>query len=362
MGSLAPRTGHSAQHRFSARWRGSAAVACLAATLAIPGCSPSDSPNGYSVAALQDLQLLRAAADATGERTGVDPCALLEPREVEVALGKLGTVPRAANARDGDGRRCIYQGTDLRSIEVTLLATGGTAWMRHSHAAVPERKGWLFAPGRTSMSGPWDAAALEGCCRIDVMLGDSVISIDVLGSRATLEQAANLAGRAVRRLDAPLPPARPGTTKPVEIEQPSFPHATACEMLDRREVETLLGPLQAEPVGIGDATSSSCTYRYAKPLPGLPLTVGTIKSTVLWRGGYRALRKALAAPAGDGTFEEASTDLGSSLASPSVQAALGPDRILAATRDVLVTVESVPLLGRTEHVEELASALLSHIR
>jgi hypothetical protein len=85
------------------------------------------------------------------------------------------------------------------------VSAGGGDALRRMHPQLTALRGGLVLPDGSLLRGSWDAAAIDGCCRVAALRADTLVSIDVLGSRATLEQAAELIGRALRRIDEPLP-------------------------------------------------------------------------------------------------------------------------------------------------------------
>jgi hypothetical protein len=340
---------------------GGVTVAVLAlAAVCVASCSPSERSTGAPPKA---PAATRPAVRISG-RAGLDPCSLLAPREVEVALGALAGPPYLAAGRNDPIPRCVYEGRDLRSIELTLVSAGGGDALRRMHPQLTALRGGLVLPDGSLLRGSWDAAAIDGCCRVAALRADTLVSIDVLGSRATLEQAAELIGRALRRIDEPLPIAGSAGIAAAHQREAARPvPMPRCGVLTRREVEALLGPLAADPEAADRGTATACVYRLSAAARPANPGVATIRYSVQWRGGYRAFRHALAPPAGGGLLQEAN---GPDRLQPEggswEQVAADAERVLAVKRDVLVTVEAEMFLGRAEHTQELAAAIIDRIR
>jgi len=144
-------------------------------------------------------------------------------------------------------------------------------------------KGTLSLGQGATLAGDWDEAKVTGCCTLLVLLGDTMISIDVSSSNASLQQAATLANAALAHLDKPLDidgaSAVPAALA-LEAKRPT--RVDPCSLVSRAEAEALLGPLIAAPVSEGD----SCSYEL--PTQGLR-QIYELK--IRWHGGYADYRE-----------------------------------------------------------------------
>ncbi len=289
-----------------------------------------------------------------------DPCSLLKPAEVEAVLGALDDPPYLRTSSEGD-RGCVYEARDLHAIELAVVWTDGAAAMQRRHARAALGK-ILAMPDGAGRSGAWDAVALEGCCRIDALRDGSLVSVDVLGSDATIEQATMLAERALQRLASPLAiDGEAGIPAAVRRDKARPAPVAACSLLDPRDVQSVLGGTVTSSASVDHAVST-CGYQLERtPAAAVP-GPSTTSVSIRWRGGYRAFRQALEMPEAQQRVRDASGLSGEDrLIGPWERVALGTGRILAVKRDVLITVESDVFLGHADHAVELAAAVAERI-
>ena len=145
-----------------------------------------------------------------------NPCSLLEPKDLEAALGGslVGPAYRfsRANNRWGpaeDGDACRYEGANHHFIQIEVEWEGG-AKMLHMYGTVQsladqKLKGVLKLGDGSELTGEWDEAKVVNCCTFIAMRGDQLVTVDIAGSNATLEQAAGIADAALKRIEKPLP-------------------------------------------------------------------------------------------------------------------------------------------------------------
>jgi hypothetical protein len=195
-------------------------------------------------------------------RAAQDPCALLDPKDVEAALGQpLAVAPyrsedgqaKAQGTPVQDGSACRYESADFHNIHVGVL------WRNGPHALELLRKfSGIVRKGSdkvvtlskgTTLDGSWDDAQLVGCCDFYALLGERAVDVDVGGSKATVQQAAALADAALRHLDHPLPVDGNAALAAAQAHAAQRPQlGPACGLLGRAAIEAIIGPLSAEPI------------------------------------------------------------------------------------------------------------------
>lgn len=242
------------------------------AIVALTGCGKSAPPTSTDLAAVATPAKPDPYAWPDPARfevpAGPDSCTLLDPKQVELVLGEPLAVPpyrsdpnRTTNT---DGKYCTYRGKDLRWIVIDVISTGGKGVMK-SLGGIGSRinaaaKGELKLPfGGTTLDGDWDEATIASCCTLMALRDDTLVTINIGGSKATLEQAAKLANDAMKNLAKPLPINGAAGVAAANALLKTIPSvANHCALLTRAEAEAVLGPLSAEPLQ-GD---NGCDYRY----------------------------------------------------------------------------------------------------
>ena len=268
----------------------------------------------------------------------LDPCTLLEPKEVEEVLGApLASPPFLADYSDG----CAYRDGNFHNIVVQPYWEGGAAAFRMFGAMQTlvggHAKGLLKLVDGSELAGEWDEARVVGCCMFMALRADQAVSVDVTGTTTvTITQAAKLADAALKRLDHPLPiDGGNGVKAAKEYAAAHRPkRVDACALLTRPEAEALIGPLTGDPKPRGD----SCIYLR----PNLGRTFSEEDElSVDWEGGLRSLRANSALGA---RFNTA--------ANPAWEASGGSNfpGYCAVKRDVLVCLHS----GAMKHEQALA--------
>jgi hypothetical protein len=228
-----------------------------------------------------------------------DPCNLVNPKEVEAALGAPLAVPpyRSANATvdpTPSGESCVYETANFRYITLDVTYEGGskvysmTSMVKNlmksgGNADIHNnvKKNFKLDDG-TELAGEWDEASLTplNCCIFSALRGDQLITIDFTASPATLRQAALLVDSAYKRMDHPLKIDGGAAVAAARALDKTRPHPVdVCSILTRDEVEAIIGKLTAEPVSRG---KDSCTYE----LPAQQGVPQQYEVVVHWRGGY----------------------------------------------------------------------------
>jgi hypothetical protein len=239
------------------------------------------------------------AHSSSSESDQNDPCSLLDPKEVEAALGAPLAVPpyRSYNGPFGpipSGSSCIYETAKFRFISLEVTYSGGTqaysmVGMTKSlmkSAADPNlannvKKNFKLDDG-TEISGEWDEASLTpmNCCIFSGLRGDQLITIDFTASPATLRQAAMLVDSAYKRIAHPLKIDGGASVEAAKALQTTRPKPVdVCSILTRAEVEAILGTLSANPTPAGQ---SGCNYL----VPGSDNTRPEYDVQISWTGGY----------------------------------------------------------------------------
>jgi len=141
---------------------------------------------------------------------GQNPCSLLEPREVEAVLGgtlvgppyRFDKTGKQGPAADGDA--CRYETAAYHFVEIEVEWTGGARMMKMygtvQNLVDQKMKGMLKLGDGSELTGEWDEAKVVNCCTFIAMRGDQVVTVDIAGSHATLEQAARIADAALKRI------------------------------------------------------------------------------------------------------------------------------------------------------------------
>lgn len=258
------------------------ATAVLLVLLA--GCGHSESSDA--------VQMGSAANEDQSAAEPRDPCGLLPQKDVESALGAGLAVPPYRAPLNGppqaDGEDCVYETADFHRIVLEPTWTGGPSTLRMygmAQGMVDQKmKGALSLGQGATVAGDWDEAKITGCCTLLVLLGDTMISIDIGSSNASLEQAATLANTALGHLGKPLgidgAKAVPAALA-LEAKRPA--RVDPCSLVSRTEVEALLGPLSVAPVSEAD----SCSYEL--PAQGVLRQLYELK--IQWHGGYANYRQ-----------------------------------------------------------------------
>jgi len=274
-----------------------------------------------------------------------DPCRLLTPKEVEGVLGPLAGPPyrAAGTTADPKGVDCRYQTAEGRSIRVNVTWEGGAQFigMMGAMGDMVNKAGLgeLKLSERSAVTGEWDKAHVSQCCEFNALRGDRLVTVDVSGSHATIEQAAALAATAVKRLDQPLDLDGADGIKAARERATQQPkRRSVCELLPQADAEAITGvPLLAAPRGDDEA----CTYAW--PMNGSPYSV---KLMVQWTDGFSAFRS-VSSMTGQAS---SMLGLGKVADAASVGQADAPwDEfsqsiigVMAVRRDVLASVESGP--------------------
>jgi len=340
-----------------------ASVASFAAILlAACGQKTPDASGGGTVAARDSGGKSSAAA------TGQNPCSLLEPKEVETVLGatlvgqpyRFNKTGKAGPAADGDA--CRYETADYHVVEIEVEWTGGAQMMKMygtvQNLADQKMKGMLKLGDGSELTGEWDEAKVVSCCTFLAMRGDQVVTVDVAGAKATLEQAAKIADAALKRIEKPLSvDASAGVAAAIARDAARPKERNPCSLVSRAEAEVALeAPLTQDPVVDG----SKCMYTY---------TVGkfsrSIGLDISWRNGYAQFRQHGAMAAGIGRAfglggdaaqnKKESVAPDPALAGPWESAQVVQDQFSAVKKDVLITAGSV--MGSRER--ELARKLVA---
>jgi hypothetical protein len=223
-----------------------------------------------------------------------DACAVLDPKEVEAALGAPLVVPpyhSGGGTPQPGGESCAYDDASFHRILVDVEWSGGAMVFRmygaiqgmvNQNAAA---KSTVHLADGSDIAGGWDEARVVGCCKFLALRGDQTVSVDVSGTPAvTIEQAAKLADAALARLDKPLPiDGSKGVQAALDYASHRPRPVDPCTLLSRADAEALMGPLAGDPKSDHDI----CTY----PRAGQGNINLSAELKVQWKGGYSDLRE-----------------------------------------------------------------------
>jgi hypothetical protein len=299
---------------------------------------------------------------------GQNPCSLLEPREVEAVLGgtlvgppyRFDKTGKQGPAADGDA--CRYETAAYHFVEIEVEWTGGARMMKMygtvQNLVDQKMKGMLKLGDGSELTGEWDEAKVLNCCTFLAMRGDQMVTVDVTGANATLEQAAKIADAALKRIEKPLSvDAATGIAAAIARDATRPKERNPCSLVSRVEVEAALeAPLTKDPVVDG----SKCMYTYAGDRFS-----GPIGLAISWRNGYAQFRQHGAMAAGmGGAFglgggaaqnKKESIAPDPALTGPWESAQEVQDEFSAVKKDVLITAGSV----MTARERELARKLVA---
>jgi hypothetical protein len=242
-----------------------------------------------------------------------DPCRLLEPGEVEAAIGKLALPPyrEGTNGPEAAGSKCVYLTRDFHRLVLDVTWTDGAMIMKMlgMPAAAADQagvRGKLPLPGGVTVTGEWDEAKALSCCEITALRGDSVIAINFMGTELSTTQGTELLNAALRRLDAPLEGVN-GAEAVAKAQQLEATGAgrpkpvPACTLITAADVEALLGPVDKLP----EDNEQVCEYR-SKTQPKLvKFSVGWTRGYQTWRSDRELGSKAISALLGNDAKEPA---------------------------------------------------------
>jgi hypothetical protein len=270
-------------------------IAVLGALLTISACS-------RHAATAPDLQTLIREAQQHAQAQGAaqsaqsddqDPCSLLEPAEVQTALGApLATPPyrSSGNRPDADGEMCTYEDAQFHQLLVDVDWDGAAQTWKllgnlQSLVNAGPTKGMLHLADGSDIAGTWDEARVRGCCTFTTLLGDQGVTIDASGSNVPIAAAAKLADAALMRLSKPLSiNGAQGVQAAIAYNASHRPRQRdPCSLVSRADAEALLGaPLISAPISMGD----HCDYEL--PPQGIRQVYDV---NVVWSGGFSAFHE-----------------------------------------------------------------------
>ena len=220
---------------------------------------------------------------------GNDPCTLVSRAEAEQLLGPLRhdpyrTVSGSSRQPAPNGSACIYEAQSGRRIIIEPTWTDGKMAMgmvamggRLVEQAIPTDTGQA-----DTLEGRWDELRMLPGDNLYARKGEQMVAIDYLGSGIGLGGAAHLAHVALGRFGHPL--AYNGTAAARTAPGPLVTPRDPCTLVDRAEVETIIGRLAGDPVA--DAGQTACTYTLAQ---SRGLGGRQVALQVQWRDGFAAL-------------------------------------------------------------------------
>jgi hypothetical protein len=359
--------------QHSARPCATSSTRFLLATLAVLllvacGKKAPDAPGATTVAS-EDSAVQSGPASGASH----DPCSLLEPRDVEAALGGslVGPPYRFSTTNDSwgpaaNGEVCRYEVANHHFVQIEVEWERGAQMMKMygiaQGLADQRKKGVLKLGDGSELTGEWDEAKVNNCCTFIAMRGDQLVTVGIGGSNATLEQAAAIADAALKHIEKPLQIDGAAGVAAATARDATRPTArNPCSLVSRAEAEAAVeAPLTQDPVVDGN----TCTYAYTGRLPW------KIVLAIRWRDGYPEFREHAAVAAGVGKAfslgDDASQDKKESAASdpaltgPWETAYAGPFEFWAVKDDVLVKADSQAAMKQV-HARNLVAAAMSKL-
>lgn len=260
--------------------------------LALAACGSRHSP---SPAAATETS---AADEEDPSDKQQDPCSLLDPKEVEAALGApLATAPFRTSNGDpfANGDECTYEDAHFHRILVKVDWDGATvSWKMlgniQSMINQGPTKGMLHLADGSDLAGTWDEARVQGCCEFATLLGDQGVTVDASDSNVGIMAAAKLADAALKRLDKPL--SIDGRAGIAAAKAYAAAHRVQrrgpCSFLSRAEAEAIIGTLSADPKNDGDDV---CEYDRMIDSPAGGKLHTQVSIRLYWTYGYQELRE-----------------------------------------------------------------------
>ncbi len=225
-------------------------------------------------------------AQAAQVPSGPDPCSLVSQAEMETLTGPLAEPPYRVDsdrrpAAAGEG--CFYRARDRRNVTVLVDWEDGELAFRMLAGTGASITDILTGYDATSdtLEGTWDKVGAP-FGQFIVLKDKTSIQIDPLGSRIGLEGAARLAVIAIGRLGAPLDYS--GAKATLARAEESAAARDPCTLVSRQEVDSLMGPLLADPTPAADG--SGCEFRTSQTFLNEPV-VRTLE--VQWTDGFYTL-------------------------------------------------------------------------
>jgi hypothetical protein len=304
-------------------------MAVALATLAIVQCGRGDSPSYGTKEPTSSTT--SSQTQTTTARDRADPCSLLERRDVETVVGPLAGPPyRTREDMDPiepviDGKACVYETPGFRAVLLSVEWHDGPLALKvltlpGQLLAGPGAKGAetetkaakTLLPGGVQVDGEWDEARSLGCCEIFALRGDQLVTLDYRASGFDTDKAVRILNQALLRLEHPLPlDGNAGNDAAARRAELRPKPRSACGLLSRGEVESVLGQLAVEPRPDAKDDTLGCTYRFTQegskegPLAGAPkefqsfvgaltggktgMVTGLVDTgiQIRWRGGFR---------------------------------------------------------------------------
>jgi hypothetical protein len=254
---------------------------------------------------------------------GDDPCTLLSRAEAEQLLGPLRHDPFRVNSGGNrvpqpNGSACFYEAANGRRVIMDVDWKDGRMAMKVvgmggslSEQVIPTDTGQA-----DTLEGRWDELRMLPGDNLFARKGDQMVSIDYLGAGIGIAGAAQWAHIALGRFGHPLAydGAAAGRTAPGPLVTPRDP----CTLVDRADVERIIGALAGSPVT--GPHQDVCTYTLAQ---SHGLAGNKVELRVSWKDGFGAIENSrhmtdvvVSKVAPPGSMVRGSTDSGLQTKSP----------------------------------------------
>jgi hypothetical protein len=253
----------------------------------VSACSQKKQKEDQVTAQLKQLQEKFGVPDNSpsgGEAKEGDPCSLLDPKEVEAAIGPLAAPPYRGTFRPQRGSdACRYDTRDHRRVLVTVTWSGGPVAMKMIHTfrgltdAVAKqgqmKTGVTVLSTGDTLMGEWDEIA-QGpmqCCDLHALRGDQLVELDWTGTRLDPTGAGALLNSAIKRLDHPL--SIDGTAG-LDSAQRLFDAdakdsaVDMCSLVPQVAAESIIGAKLLNPPKRGDGAAGARICTYDAPMAG----------------------------------------------------------------------------------------------
>jgi len=217
-----------------------------------------------------------------------DPCALVSRAEAERLLGPMRHDPYRVSGPNREpaptGGYCFYEARNGRRVIMDVDWKDGIMGMkvlgmmgRLVEQAIPTDSGQA-----DTLEGRWDELRMLPGDNLFARKGDQLVSLDYLGSGIGLIGAAKWVHIALGRMSHPLnyDGAAAGRTAPGPLVPPGDP----CALVDRADVERIIGRLSGD--GVVGPHRDKCIYTLAQ---SRGLAGNKVELQVQWRDGWAAL-------------------------------------------------------------------------
>lgn len=223
---------------------------------------------------------------------GEDPCTLVSRAEAERLLGPLRHDPFRVNSGgnrvpEPNGTACFYEAANGRRVIMDVEWKDGRMAMKvvGMGGSLSEQVIATDTGQADTLEGRWDELRMLPGDNLYARKGDQMVSIDYIGSGIGIAGAAQWVHIALGRFGHQLAydGAAAGRTAPGPLVTPRDP----CTLVDRADVERIIGALAGSPVT--GPHQDVCTYTLAQ---SHGLAGNKVELRVSWKDGFAAIENA----------------------------------------------------------------------